>query len=109
MAILLIDMELAYSSTPAWVREAFLTDYRLGLLCPAAAYNGGAQQCRKFGTLVAEYRKLRSLKEVSFRNLAEESFLSWVARSPWAFNPETHGYLEKIVMVFESGGLGGVK
>lgn len=109
MAILLIDMELAYSSTPAWVRQAFLADYRLGLLCPAAAYNGGAQQCRKFGTLVAEYRKLRSLKEVSFRNLAEESFLSWVARSPWAFNPETHGYLEKIVMVFESGGLGGVK
>lgn len=103
MAILLIDMELAYGSTPAWVRQAFLEDYRLGLLCPAAAYNGGAQQCRKFGTLVAEYRRARSLREVTFHTLTDGHFLSWVARSPWAFNPETHGYLEKILQVFGSG------
>lgn len=102
MAILLIDLELSYGSTPPWVKTAFLEDHRLGFLCPAAAYNGGAQQCRKFGTLVAEYRKKQSLKEVTFRTLADGDFLSWVERSPWAFNPETHGYLEKILQIFGS-------
>lgn len=102
MAILLIDLELSYGSTPSWVRVAFLEDYRLGLLCPAVAYNGGAQQCRKFGTLVDQYRKQQSLREVTFRTLADGIFLSWVARSPLAFNLETHGYLEKILQISAS-------
>lgn len=100
MAILLIDLELSYAGTPEWVRKAFLEDYRMGLPCPAAAYNGGAQQCRKFAALFAEYRKHRSLKEISFHTFPGADFLSWAQKNAAALNPETHGYLEKIWSIF---------
>lgn len=97
-AMLLIDLELSYA--PPWVRMAFLRDYRLGLLCTGAAYNGGAAQCGKFAALMMAFQKQHGLQGFSFDNFPRKQFLEWAKMHTLALNRETHGYVEKIWNIY---------
>jgi len=96
-AALLIDLELSSSGTPGWVREAVISDERVGLLFPAAAYNGGASQSRKLAQLVTEYRRLHGMNEFFFESFPWTHFFVWVKAKGLALKKETLGYVKKSV------------
>lgn len=96
-AALLIDLELASPGTPGWVRETLIADERIGLLFPAAAYNGGASQSRKLAQLVTEYRRLHGMREFFFESFPWTHFFAWVKNRGLALKAETLGYVKKSI------------
>lgn len=100
-AALLVDKELSYPRTPQWVREAFVRDYRVGMICPGTAYNAGAGECRKFARLFDEYQRQHRITETRFEAFPWWGFLDWTKESRTPLIPETHGYLEKLIMLFQ--------
>ncbi len=96
-AAVLTDYELSSEGVPSWVREAFVNDGQMGLLFPAAAYNGGPSQAKALAALVMEYGKLKKIEQPTFSSFPWQEFLAWVRARVAVLKRETIGYIEKCV------------
>lgn len=96
-AAVLTDYELSSRGVPDWVREAFVDDHQMGLLFPAAAYNGGPSQAKALAVLMIEYGKLKKIERPTFISFPWQEFIAWVKSKGAALKYETIGYIRKCV------------
>lgn len=96
-AAVLTDYELSSRGVPDWVREAFVDDHQMGLLFPAAAYNGGPSQAKALAVLMIEYGKLKKIERPTFISFPWQEFIAWIKSKGAALKYETIGYIQKCV------------
>ncbi len=96
-AAVLTDYELSSRGVPDWVREAFMDDHQMGLLFPAAAYNGGPSQAKALARLVVEYGDLKKIKHLAFGSFPWQEFIAWIKSKGAVLKYETIGYIKKCV------------
>lgn len=96
-AAVLTDYELSSQGVPDWVRKAFVDDRQMGLLFPAAAYNGGPSQAKALARLMVEYGDLKKIKRLAFDSFPWQEFIAWVKSKGAALKYETIGYIKKCV------------
>lgn len=92
---LLMDLELSRKRTPSWVRQAFVTDERVGALLSAAGHNGGPSQLQRLAALLVEFGRQKGIRTIIFESFPWTEFLAWVKIQEKTLLPETYGYIQK--------------